>query len=761
MLRFIILLVLAVLLFVPAKAQFQGNVFVEDSTIKAFSNNTQKSMAWAGGFSTPQFAMGDLNGDGKPDLVIYEFWPVDKTRAFINVGTVSNPNYQYAPYYAEPFTASNVQDYLKLVDYNRDGIPDLISKGMGGFEVYRGKRVNGRLEFDHYKDLRYNSTSNGSTNCFSRSDDIPAVADIDGDGDLDFLGYHEQGSIIYYFKNCQVEHNSPKDSIDICKPINCWGYMNQGTIREFTLGIASGSSSCPTTNTYNCKGCKPAMHVGNTICLVDMDGDGDQDLLAGNMSFNDLQYLKNGRKEFGLPVGRDSVISQDTTWQSGGVPVNMPSWPAAFLEDIDGDGKKDLLISPHGRDVSENYKNIVFYKNMGIATVPDFVYQSDTFLVTNTLDFGSASYPVLYDYNKDGRQDLFVGSTGYYQPDGTYRSKIAYYKNTLVNGQTRFELQTTDFMNIFADNVAGAYPAFGDLDNDGRDDMIVGHSDGTLSFYKNIAATAAMQPFFQSMGLLEDEDGIRIMPALYAAPVIYDINKDGKPDLLIAGDYGTVNYYQNVVITSGSPALRFITGTLGGMKAADDPYSYATLFIGKMDNTNKEYIVLGSDLGTLRRYTGFETGNTTVPYQLIDREYSHLDARRRSAVAIGDVNNDGKYELFMGSLLGGLQQFKQVLTVDPNPPTNSVHTQSANGVCSVYPNPAADKVYVNWDRAFSGNEPVNIRLVNMTGQVVIQSSIVAVSGAATLDIVPLPAGIYTCTAQAGSNIYTSTVLIKK
>lgn len=758
MLRSAILFAIAVSLTVVARAQFQGNVFVEDSTIKAFSNNgVQKSMAWAGGFSNPQFAMGDLNGDGKPDLAIFEPWNINKTRTFINVGTATNPNYQYNPYYAVPFYDTIVVDYVKLVDYNRDNVPDLITKGMGGFTVYRGARVNGRVEFTLYKELRYNSV-HGSINCYSQSSDIPAVDDIDGDGDIDFLGYNEWGSIIYYFKNCQVEHNSPKDSIDICKPSNCWGDMNQGVIREFTLGIVTGSTSCPTTFTYNCKGCKPAMHAGNAMCLVDMDGDGDMDLLDGNISFNDIQYLKNGRKEFGLPIDRDSVISQDTTWQSGGIKVNMPSWPAAFLEDIDGDGKKDLLIAPHAYGVSENYKNIAFYRNMGTGTIPNFVYQGDTLLVTNTLDFGSMSYPVLYDYNKDGRKDLFVGSMGYYQSDGVYRSKIAYYKNTLVNGVTRFELQTTDFMGIFGENVSGAYPAFGDLDNDGKDDLVVGHADGTITYYRNIGPSASMQPVLQRTGLLQDENGAQIMPTLFAAPVIYDINKDGKPDLLVTGEYGTVNYYQNVATSTGSTKLHFVTDALGGMKAADLNYSFATMFIGKMDNTGKDYIVLGSDKGTLRRYTGFETGNTTVPYQLIDRQYSNINVRERSAVTFGDVDNDDNYEMFVGSSLGGLQQFRQVLKVEPNV---SVGTIRHTGVCNVYPNPASDKLYLNWDRAFSGNEPVNIRVINMTGQAAVQTSVAAAKGAVALDVTALPAGVYICMAQAGGNVFTNHILIKK
>src|SRR5690606_15332160 len=136
--------------------------------------------------------------------------------------------------------------------------------------------------------------------------------------------------------------------------------------------------------------------------------------------------------------------------------------------------KRDILVSPHDLAAAENYKCIALYRNTGTAATPVFTYQHDTFMIEHSIDAGSASYPVLYDYNRDGRLDLFVGSDGYYQPGGSYRSRISYYQNSVSGSKTSLTWQTGDFNGISAEGFAGAAPAFGDINGDGMDDMLLG-----------------------------------------------------------------------------------------------------------------------------------------------------------------------------------------------------------------------------------------------------------------------------------------------
>jgi hypothetical protein len=43
-----------------------------------------------------------------------------------------------------------------------------------------------------------------------------------------------------------------------------------------------------------------------------------------------------------------------------------------------------------------------------------------------------------------------------------------------------------------------------------------------------------------------------------AAPFIYDIDRDGKKDLVIGNIYGYIQYYQNVSTTPGASALKLV-----------------------------------------------------------------------------------------------------------------------------------------------------------------------------------------------------------
>lgn len=730
-----------------ANAQVSRVIYVEDATIKAYNGNFEKQLAWCGGFNNPQFTMGDINNDQVADLVVYDYHS-NQIKTFLNMGTPGAPNYVYAPKYQANFPAPN--NYLILADYNRDGIADAINKGAGGYRVHKGYfNAKNELCFTVFKELRYKSDPGNTINANSNGGDIPTIADIDGDGDLDFISFNEGGAILYFFKNCQVEHGLPKDSIDICKPTNCWGYVNQGNVRKYTTSITLGDPLyCPNYFNYDCRG---TLHGGNTACVVDIDGDGDYDFLGGNFAFNDLQLLINGKAQYG---SKDSIVAQDTIWKN----FEMSSWPAAFNIDVDGDGKKDILVSPHAVGVSENYRNIAYFRNTGTLTAPVFTYQTDTFLQDQGIDVGSSSYPFLYDYNRDGKPDLFVGSAGYFQNTGVFRSKIAYYKNTKVGNETRMVLQTTDFNNIFAENVEGAAPAFGDLDNDGKDDMVVGHADGTLTFYRNVSPTNVVQPVFAPGVLLKDDLGADVRIQNNAIPFLYDINNDGKKDLLIGSQIATIGLYTNTGNT-GVLRLTRTTDTLGGMRSQTSGlFGFSSIYVGRMDSSATQYILLGNANGTFRRYGGFQSGNINMNYQLLDDNYSGIDVGDRSTPAIADLNGDGRFELISGNLLGGLNQYTQVLDAG----TGTGYGGSKNsGSCNIYPNPASDKLYITWDQAFASNEEVNVQLINITGQSIAKNSISGNKLMTMINVSDYPAGIYVCLVQAGNNVLSQRVFIGK
>ncbi len=728
-----------------ARAQFQGQVYFRDEGVKAYAWSQEQTMGWCGGLDHPQFCLADLNNDGKKDLVIYER-DTRQVKTFINYGSAGHPDYRFRPEYAKNFPP--VSEYLKMEDYNRDGVPDLFHKGLPGVDVYKGYyNANNELCFTHYKELYYNNDTHsiGNVNVYVEPSDIPAMIDLDGDGDLDIIAYWSGGAKLYYYKNYQVEDGYPTDSIIIKLADRCWGRLDQVYKRAHNLNV-----SCDNTGLLGLKPTGGSRHTGNCLCLFDADGDGDYDYMDGNVSYSDIQYLQNGKVENSYPV--DSMVWQDSLWQSNGHQLHLASWPAAFWLDIDQDGDKDLVFSAHF-DGTENYRSVAFYENTGSDANPVFTFKSDSFIMDKIIDAGSGSYPVLYDYDRDGKPDLILGSDGFYQPNGTFRSRLVYYKNTSVVNNASLTLQDMDLDGIFADNLAGAAPAIGDLDNDGKDDLVLGQSDGTIAFYPNTAATAAAQPDWHhspnTQMHLQDSSGAVISVFENAAPFIYDLNRDGKPDLLIGSKYGYLAYYENISTTPGQVKLAFRSSQVGGVNP-DSPavVTYSVPYVGKMDNTGIDYIVCGSNSGAIYRYDGFQTGNTNINYPAIDTMYSFINDGERSAPTFGDIDGDGKYEMIVGNIKGGVTIYSQNQAANIN--TAKLSAGNTKDV-RVYPNPAKDLLYFSWNKDFATGGPVYITVYNITGQKMMQKTIPAGQQGATLSATGLPSGSYFCEVICGAN----------
>lgn len=714
-------------------------IYFPSTDVKVTQNNNAIISAWSGGMNNPQLAMADLNNDGVTDLVMYEQYLGVKT--FINKGTNGNPVYEYNFNYEKNFP-DNIQDYLKLVDYNRDNKPDLIHKGNSGYSVYQGYyNNNNELCFSFYRDLYY-LLNNGWVNAYAQPSAIPGVGDVDGDGDIDFFSYDVWGSVIYFYRNCQVEDHLSSDSIRICVKDICWGKTRQLNYRNQLL-----ASPCQEWG-VTCKTTKKT-DGANSICLVDIDGDGDMDYFNGNNAYSDIQFLKNGKNETNYAI--DTMIAQDTSWSGNGhkMQFNNSPFPAAFWLDIDNDGDKDLLFTPYGRN-AENHKCIQYFKNTGSDAHPNFVFQTDSLFTDQTIDVGFGSYPVFYDYNRDGKPDLFIGSDGYWQSGGTNISRLSLYLNNSSKGSPSFAEQSTDFLNISSLSLSGSAPAFGDLDGDGLDDMVLGLTDGTIVFFKNTAASNNATPNWHYQGRLQIPDinnnPKNIDVGKYAAPLIYDIDTDGKADLLVGCFGGTLYYFKNQNTTAGQVSLKQITDKLGGVDIATqfEPNTYTVPFIGKIDDSGKPYLMIGTAMGVIYQYTGFENGNVTKPYTAVDTAYQSINIGSRAAPAFTDIDGDGLFEAVIGNELGGVKLFKQFFNVG----IRDVDYNNQN--ISVYPNPATNSVTISWNTAFSQSD-VEISIVSVTGQKMVTLKAAANQQKVVIPVQDMATGVYYCIVQSGTN----------
>ena len=82
-------------------------------------------------------------------------------------------------------------------------------------------------------------------------------------------------------------------------------------------------------------------------------------------------------------------------------------------------------------------------------------------------------------------------------------------------------------------------PTFGDLDNDGDLDMIVGDQNGQLHYFVNTGSVNSPSFSLSVPGI----NGIDVGNS--AAPYLSDIDSNGTLDLLIGNENGRVHYYSN------------------------------------------------------------------------------------------------------------------------------------------------------------------------------------------------------------------------
>ncbi len=558
-----------------------------------------------------------------------------------------------------------------------------------------------------------------------------------------------------WYQNMQVENGLPKDSVVIRYADRCWGKMVQVTLRSHILGTSCDNSSLMRTTKDPLKTAK-VTDGGNTPCLIDLDGDGDYDVLDGHRAFNEIVYLRNGK----FPSGtRDSMVYQDTSWATLGKTVSIAQWAAAFHVDIDDDGKRDLMVSPNSPNASENYKCSQFYKNIGTDALPSFQFQTDSFLVSDAIDLGSNSYPFFYDYDRDGKPDLFVGSRGFYDAaSGQYYARVMYLRNVSTLGNPAFQIISHDFLGLAAKKYKGISIGIGDIDNDGKDDFVMGHINGSVDFIKNTAASTIAPPIWNTPpSPVLDASAMPIMGNSYAVPLVYDMNADGVKDLILGDQTGYLIYYQNTSTTAGSSAFIYTNNQLGQAKADPEKATtgYSTPFIGRMDNSTREYLAMGSRSGRIFRYIGFEGGNVYTNYTRIDSAYSFILSQQAlytsyfSAPAVADVDGDGMFEMVVGNVYGGLLLYRQ------NKIVSIVELEkNQNQKLLLFPNPANNEINLGINQTFLP-QGTSIYLYNTIGQLVMTVSAKGQTRFEKIDISSLKVGAYFCVLMIDNVRYSS------
>ncbi len=304
-------------------------------------------------------AFGDYEGDGDQDLFWGDFFEPG-VLLIENVGaTCSTPNFQVEPIHL-PGAANQMTSGYNApmpVDIDADGDLDFFIGVMGGAFNPVGTSANNLYFWERTsRDAFALRTTRFLDMLDLGAETVPALGDLDGDGDLDLLVGTKLDPIA-------------GDSGRLTT------FMNDGTA---TAPRFRQGDSVPMAGAHNLA---PA--------LGDLDGDGDLDMLLGTWNHDVLWYRNDG-----TPKAPRWVPDPDRTIVPPRASNVVPT-----LVDIDTDGDLDLFLGAANGVV-------LFYRNTGSPKQPVFS------LVTERLDnvkAGRRSVPAFLDINGDGLLDLLVG----------------------------------------------------------------------------------------------------------------------------------------------------------------------------------------------------------------------------------------------------------------------------------------------------------------------------------------------------------------
>lgn len=338
-------------------------------------------------------------------------------------------------------------------DYDNDGLPDLLITGYGRTLLYqnRGKKF---VNVTEKSGLNFTDPYDWTTSA--------TFVDLDNDGNLDLA----IGRYVHFTpKTLQLcDYSSVKAA---CPPF----YYQPQTMRVFR-GDGRGRFTDVTWQW----GFKDQHGYTLGVAACDFNEDGLPDLYVANDGKPADLWLNQGGGRF-ENIGEISGTARDREGQP-------QAWMGVDWGDYDGDGRLDLTVTTFQDQPT------ALYRNEGNG---NFLYSSYIAGVAsptvNRLGFGV----LLADFDGDSHLDMLIANghvqdtVNQFRPPATYAQPTQCFRN-LGNGV--FEDVSLTSGEALQKEIVGRGVCAGDLDNDGRLDLLVTNLEGGPLLLRNVSPRA-------------------------------------------------------------------------------------------------------------------------------------------------------------------------------------------------------------------------------------------------------------------------------
>ena len=431
---------------------------------------------YACGTGAFSLAVADINGDGKPDiLVLNHGGTAEYTSYGAGINTLLNQG--NGTFGLPAFTALSANAFT-AADVNGDGKPDLILVNYNTVSVMMNKGDGTFLTGISYP-TDYNAAS-------------VAVADVNGDGKPDIVTANQTAY--------QAFANGPVYStVSVL--------LNKG---GGTFGAASNF---------------PAGYTPAAVAIADMDGDGKPDIITSN----------NGNTKPSVSILRgngDGTFQVNTDYAAGNITLGLA------IADMNGDGRPDIVIGnlfTPPAPMTGNVPNVPMGDGFSVLINQG----GGKFTQIDSPAYQRVTAIAVGDANGDGKPDIITLDGGYYSENPIIGRPPVYNSGIGVSVLFGKGDGTAQIAKVYsAGSYAGAL-AVADVNGDGKPDLISATTSVVSVRFGNGNGTFGPNTDY-NVGFISPNPG---------AIAVADVNGDGFPDLLLASQNDASNSYNSGFVT--------------------------------------------------------------------------------------------------------------------------------------------------------------------------------------------------------------------